>query len=47
MLDDKKIEEAARLDDKEYYDRLSDNDKCDMWDELSVPDETEKCDNQI
>lgn len=22
MLDDKKIEEAARLDDKEYYDRL-------------------------
>lgn len=23
MLDDKKIEEAARLDDKEYYDRLS------------------------
>lgn len=28
MLDDKKIEEAARLDDKEYYDRLSDNDKC-------------------
>ena len=25
---DKKIEEAARLDDKEYYDRLSDNDKC-------------------
>lgn len=28
MLDDKKIEEAARLDDKEYYDRLSDNDRC-------------------
>lgn len=28
MLDDKKIEEAARLDDKEYYDRLLDNDKC-------------------
>lgn len=28
MLDDKKIEEAARLDEKEYYDRLSDNDKC-------------------
>lgn len=25
---DKKIEEAARLDDKEYYDSLSDNDKC-------------------
>lgn len=25
---DKKIEEAARLDDKEYYDRLSDNDRC-------------------
>lgn len=21
--------------------------KYDMWDELSVPDETEKCDNQI
>lgn len=21
--------------------------KCDMWDELSVPDETEKCDNQM
>lgn len=28
MIDDKKIEEAARLDDKEYYDRLSDNDRC-------------------
>ena len=28
VFDDKKIEEAARLDDKEYYDRLSDNDKC-------------------
>nr|DAG50150.1 MAG TPA: hypothetical protein [Caudoviricetes sp.] len=28
MNDDKKIEEAARLDDKEYYDRLSDNDRC-------------------
>lgn len=25
---DKKIEEAARLDDKEYYDSLSDNDRC-------------------
>ena len=25
---DKKIEEAARFDDKEYYDRLSDNDRC-------------------
>jgi hypothetical protein len=25
----------------------NDNDRCDMWDELSVPDETEKCDNQI
>lgn len=25
---DKKIEEVARLDDKEYYDRLSDNDRC-------------------
>ena len=25
---DKKIEEAARLDDEEYYDRLSDNDRC-------------------
>ena len=25
---DKKIEETARLDDEEYYDRLSDNDKC-------------------
>ena len=23
------------------------NGKCDMWDELSVPDETEKCDNQM
>lgn len=28
MIGDKDIEEAARLDDKEYYDRLSDNDKC-------------------
>lgn len=28
MIDDKGIEEAARLDDKEYYDRLSDNDRC-------------------
>lgn len=27
MIDDK-IEEAARLDDKEYYDSLSDNDRC-------------------
>lgn len=25
---DKKIEEAARLDDEEYYDSLSDNDRC-------------------
>lgn len=25
---DKKIEETARLDDEEYYDRLSDNDRC-------------------
>ena len=25
----------------------NDNGKCDMWDEISVPDETEKCDNQI
>jgi hypothetical protein len=25
---DKNIEEVARFDDKEYYDRLSDNDKC-------------------
>ena len=24
----------------------NDEGKCDMWDELSVPDETEKCDNQ-
>lgn len=24
----------------------NDNGKCDMWDEISVPDETEKCDNQ-
>ena len=23
----------------------NDNGKCDMWDELSVPDETDKCDN--
>lgn len=28
MIEGKKIEEAARLDDKEYYDRLSDNDRC-------------------
>lgn len=28
MIDDKKIEETARLDDKEYYDSLSDNDRC-------------------
>ena len=28
MIDDKYIEETARLDDKEYYDRLSDNDRC-------------------
>ena len=28
MIGNKKIEEAARLDDKEYYDRLSDNDRC-------------------
>lgn len=28
MIGNKKIEESARLDDKEYYDRLSDNDKC-------------------
>ena len=25
---DKKIEEVARLDDEEYYDSLSDNDRC-------------------
>lgn len=25
---DKKIEETARLDDEEYYNRLSDNDRC-------------------
>lgn len=24
----------------------NDNSKCDMWDEISVPNETEKCDNQ-
>ena len=24
----------------------NDEGKCDMWDKLSVPDETEKCDNQ-
>lgn len=28
MIDAKKTEEAARFDDKEYYDRLSDNDRC-------------------
>lgn len=28
MIGDKNIEVAARLDDKEYYDRLSDNDRC-------------------
>lgn len=28
MIGDKKIEEAARLDDEEYYDSLSDNDRC-------------------
>lgn len=28
MIDDKKIEEVARLDDEEYYDSLSDNDRC-------------------
>lgn len=28
MIGDKKIEEAARLDNEEYYDRLSDNDRC-------------------
>ena len=25
----------------------NDEGRCDMWDELSVPDESEKCDNQI
>lgn len=25
----------------------NDKGKCDMWDEISVPDESEKCDNQI
>lgn len=25
----------------------NDKDKCDMWDELSVPNETEECANQI
>ena len=25
----------------------NDKGKCDMWDELSVPDETEECANQI
>lgn len=28
MIDERRIEEAARLDDKEYYDRLSNNDRC-------------------
>ena len=28
MIDDKDIEVVARFDDKEYYDRLSDNDRC-------------------
>lgn len=28
MKDDKDIEVAARLDDEEYYDSLSDNDRC-------------------
>lgn len=28
MIDDKDTEVAARLDDKEYYDSLSDNDRC-------------------
>ena len=28
MKDDKDIEVVARFDDKEYYDRLSDNDRC-------------------
>lgn len=28
MIDGRRVEEAARLDDKEYYDRLSDNDRC-------------------
>ena len=28
MIDNKKMEEAARLDDEEYYDSLSDNDRC-------------------
>lgn len=28
MIYGKEIEEAARLDDEEYYDSLSDNDKC-------------------
>lgn len=25
----------------------NDNGRCDMWDELSVPSENEKCENQI
>lgn len=25
----------------------NDNGRCDMWDEISVPGENEKCDNQI
>ena len=28
MIDGRRVGEAARLDDKEYYDRLSDNDRC-------------------
>lgn len=28
MIDNKKMEEAAQLDDEEYYDSLSDNDRC-------------------
>ena len=24
----------------------NDKDRCDMWDELSVPNETEECENQ-
>lgn len=25
----------------------NDNGRCDMWDEISVPEENENCDNQI
>ena len=28
MIDGRRVGEAARLDDKEYYDRLSDNGRC-------------------